>query len=101
MVALEIIKSNYYTKLLKVNWPDFKLSEFYRKGVYPCIIVSGITLLSCFAISQLFAEEGWLSLLSVSCTAVVVIALLILFYFWQREERIVVFNLIKSKLPIN
>ena len=101
MVALEIIKSNYYTKLLKVNWPDFKLSEFYRKGVYPCIIVSGITLLSCFAISQLFAEEGWLSLLSVSCTAVGVIALLILFYFWKREERIFVFNLIKSKLSIN
>ena len=101
MIALEIIKSNYYTKLLKGNWPDFKLFEFYRKGIFPCIIVSGITLLSCFAISRLFVEEGWLSLLSVSSTAVVVIALLILFYFWQREERIVVFNLIKSKLPIN
>ncbi len=101
MIALEIIKSNYYTKLLKANWADFKLFEFYRKGVFPCIIVSGITLLSCFAISQLFAEGGWMRLLSVSCTALGVIAFLILFYFWRHEERAFVFNLIKSKLSIN
>ena len=101
MIVLEIIKSNYYTKLLKDNWADFKLFEFYRKGVFPCIIVSSVTLLSCFTISQLFAEEGWIRLISISFTAAGVIALLILFYFWKHEERIVVFNLIKSKLSIN
>ena len=35
MIALEIIKSNYYTKLLKANWTGFKLFEFYRKGRFP------------------------------------------------------------------
>ena len=101
MVALEIIKSNYYTKLLKVNWPDFKLSEFYRKGVYPCIIVSGITLLSCFAISQFvcgrrMVESPFCILYRSGCDSSFDSLL-----FWKREERIFVFNLIKSKLSIN
>lgn len=96
-LIIEVLKSNYYTKLLKRALAAFNISEFYHKAVAPCVLVACGAFISCYGVDQ-FLEDGWVKLFAVLFADCLSIAIIIYCVLLSDNQRVVVSNKIMNKL---
>ena len=66
LIVIELIKSNLYVYILKRNISQYRISFFYKKSVFPCVIIAFLSISITSLCSLTIKDVGWIKFL-VTC----------------------------------
>ena len=98
MVLVELVKSNYYVRLLHNELKAFNWRRFYKEAVIPCFLMFALVMGGCFCCMELMPANNLLRFISVSTLSTVLVLISSLFIVCTKQERKKIIGTIRSKV---
>lgn len=98
MVLVELVKSNYYVRLLHNELKAFNWRRFYKEAVIPCFLMFALVMGGCFCCMELMPANNLLRFISVSTLSTVLVLISSLFIVCTKKERKKIIGTIRSKV---
>ena len=66
LIVIELVKSNLYVYILKRNIPEYSIMLFYRRSVFPCLLMAFSSIFFTLLCGLFIRQDGWMRVL-VTC----------------------------------